>query len=183
MQLLFLFCFIATTLAYGGGGGGGGKKGKGKGGKKGGGGGEKTIKLAVNSKHVFKLMPVASSSDDAELPTLVVESGSKPLKLQMGSSSSDVEIETNHQNSKPQVKSSSSVDGALILKHYVRKPVHQFVYEKIIPQRSVHQHVMPVKEMIKTIVAQEKEDNGDGDTTTAANEYGGDDDQPMSMYE
>lgn len=136
----------------------------------------------MNSKHVFKLKSVASSSDDAELPTLVVDSGSKPLKLQMGSSSSDVEIETNHQNTKPQMKSSSSVDGALIMKHYVKKPIIQMVYEKIIPQRSVYQEVMPVKEMIKTIVAQEKDDNAGGDTTTAANEYGGDD-QPMSMYE
>lgn len=136
----------------------------------------------MNSKHVFKLKPVASSSEDADLPTLVVDSGSTPLKLQMGSSSSDVEIETNHENSKPQVKSSSSVDGALIMKHYVKKPIIQMVYEQINPERKVIQQIMPVKEFIKTIVSQKKKANGGVDTTTAANEYG-DDDQPMSMYE
>ncbi len=90
----------------------------------------------------------------------------------MGSSSSDVEIENSHKSSKPQTKTSSSVDGAIIMKHYVKKPIISKVYETLAPRRIIYQSVMPVKEFIKTVVAQEKNggDDGGGETTTEASD-------------
>lgn len=90
-----------------------------------GGGRDETINAAVFSKHYFKVKDVPSSHQDIDIPTIVINSGSTPLKIQMGSVSSDIEIEQIHQSSKPQTKTSNSVDGAIILNHFVKKPILQ----------------------------------------------------------
>ena len=104
-----------------------------------------TINAAVISKHTFKIKPFKSTSQQANIPTIVIDSGSSPLKLQMLSSSSDLQIEQDHQNSKPKVITSNSVDGAIIMKHFVRKPIIQNIREIIMPQRKIVQEIMPVK--------------------------------------
>ena len=114
------------------------------------------INAAVISKHYFKVKNVPSSSQQADIPTIVISSGSTPLKIQMESSSSDVEVTQSHSNAAPQMQTSNSVDGAIVLKHFVRKPIIQKVREIIVPQRNIVQEVMPVKEFIKTIVSQEQ---------------------------
>lgn len=106
---------------------------------KSGGCGDDTINAAVISKHFFKVKDVASSSQDIDIPTIVINSGSSPLKIQMGSSSSDIEIEQTHQGSKPQKKISSSIDGAIILNHFVKKPIVQRIHEVIVPTRKIVQ--------------------------------------------
>lgn len=167
----------------GGGGGGGGSKGYGSGGgkkKKGGkkqkkkkpqqeddsGSSEEDIEAAVISKHVVKTHTVANSGDTEDIPTIVIGSSGVPLTLRFKSTSSNLNVEQEHSNQEGKTQVSSSVDGPLILKQTIKKPVFQHLREIIIPQRQIIQEIRPVKQMIKTIVTK-GEDSG---STTEAPE-------------
>lgn len=85
-------------------------------------------------------------SKPVKIPTIVIGSKSIPLTLEMQSSSSDIKIAQNHQNTEPQMITSNSVDGAIILKQFIRKPIIQKVHEIILPKRKIIQEFRPVKE-------------------------------------
>ncbi|KAI2808742.1 hypothetical protein BLOT_006688 [Blomia tropicalis] len=122
-----------------------------------------TINAAVISRHVFKTKTVPSMSKPVKIPTIVIGSKSIPLTLEMQSSSSDIKIAQNHQNTEPQMITSNSVDGAIILKQFIRKPIIQKVHEIILPKRKIIQEFRPVKEFVKTIISK-------ADTTTESME-------------
>lgn len=109
------------------GGCGGGKSSSGKG-CGGGGGSSETpseIQAAVISSQTVKIKPFSGSSQTAKVPTIIISSGSSPLNIHFQSASSNLNITQDHTNSKPQVITSSSVDGGIILRQTVRKPILQ----------------------------------------------------------
>lgn len=105
---------------YGGNGGGGGKG-------CGGGSGETAseIQAAVISTQTVKIKPFTGSSQSVKAPTIIISSGSSPLNIHFQSASSNLNISQDHTNSKPQVITSNSVDGGIILRQTVRKPILQ----------------------------------------------------------
>lgn len=113
---------------YGKSGGGGGGGGGGGSGGCGGGGGSDTpseIQAAVISSQTVKIKPFMGSSQTAKVPTIIITSGSSPLNIQFQSASSNLNISQDHTNSEPQVITSSSVDGGIILKQTITKPIIQ----------------------------------------------------------
>ena len=71
------------------------------------------------------------------------------------SQSADLSVSQQHTNSDAQSSEASSDDGEIVLKYEVQKPVTQYVNEVITPKRLLTQKVLPVKELIKTIVTKD----------------------------
>lgn len=113
----------------GGCGGKSGGNGSGSSGGKGcGGGGSNVpseIQAAVISTQTVKIKPFTGSSQSAKVPTIIISSGSSPLNIHFQSASSDLNITQDHTNSKPQVITSNSVDGGIILRQTIKKPILQ----------------------------------------------------------
>ena len=139
----------------GGGMGGGGSSGNGYG-NSGGGSMQSQIQAAVISKHIFKTKPVASQATNVKIPEIIISSGSSPLTLKFQSVSSSLNVIQDHDNSEGQTSESESEDGPIMLKQTIKKPIIQELHEIIIPSRDIIQEILPVKEMIKTIVSQNK---------------------------
>ena len=113
------------------------------------------IPAPIFSNQRVYIKQVAGNINRAQVPTIVVESGAVPINMLFKTSSADLNVNQQHDNAAPQVQSSSSVDGTVVLKHSVKKPVVQYVNEVIVPSRYLNQKVMPVKEYVKTVVTKQ----------------------------
>jgi len=100
----------------------------------------------------------------------MIPGGVVSLPIKLITTSSEVQATQEHNNAGPQTATASSVDGPIVLKQFVKKPIFQYVYESIHPSRKIVQEVLPVKEVIKTIVAKDHGANGHWAHSTSAPE-------------
>ena len=128
----------------------------------GGGSGSKSppVQAAVISKHQVSYIDVPSTPAQELKPTTIeVKANPVPINIILKSSSSKLNIQQEHQPSKGTVQQTESEDEPHILKHTVRKPIIQEVYEMITPYRFIKQELQPVQEEIQTIVARSEKQN------------------------
>ena len=92
---------------------------------------------------------------------IVIDSSAMPLKMLFKTASANLDIKQEHENAPANAQESSSVDGEIVLKHTVKKPVVQYVYEEIVPSRYLTQKVEPVKEYVKTIISKNEPSSND----------------------
>ncbi|XP_027202693.2 uncharacterized protein LOC113796591 [Dermatophagoides pteronyssinus] len=138
----------ASGMSAGNGGGGGG----GYGGM--GGGMGETVNLAVKSNHRVSYREVESQR---MVKPITVEIGAMaiPINMIFRSQSSALNVKQEHQSAAGSNQESQSEDEPHILKHTVKKPIYQEVYEVITPYRKITQEIKPVEEEIKTLIAKQ----------------------------
>ncbi|XP_054160845.1 keratin, type II cytoskeletal 1-like [Oppia nitens] len=147
--------------SYGGSGGGGYSGGASVGGYSGGSGGAVQsggghsggiIQAAIHTRHQidFKDVPSSGAVNPA---TIEVGSSSVPLNILFRSSSSNLNVQQDHQGGGGDTQRSQSEDEPHRLIHEVSKPIIQEVREVITPFRKIVQEIQPVQEEIQTIVA------------------------------
>lgn len=115
----------------------------------------------VYSNHHLNIAKVRSSVEREEVPMIVIDSNAIPIKMLFRTASAKMDIKQEHQNAQPNVQETNSVDGEIVLKHTVKKPIVQYVYEEILPSRYLTQKIAPVKEFVKTIVTKNDPNGSD----------------------
>lgn len=78
-----------------------------------------------------------------------------PINMIFRSQSSALNVKQEHQSAAGSNQESQSEDEPHILKHTVKKPIYQEVYEVITPYRKITQEIKPVEEEIKTLIAKQ----------------------------
>lgn len=119
---------------------------------------EKTVNVAVLSKHSLKTTPVVVDADPLEPQIIEVQGGDLPVEIHFKSSTSSVKVHQSHTVShpvEPKYEQYEETPERLVTK--IHKPVIQEVREIIMPYRKVLQEINPVREEIHTVVTQNKE--------------------------
>ena len=151
------------------GGGFGAGVGMGVGGGAGAGAGE-AVQAAIISRHNIEYRNVPSSGM-ANPVTVEVGSSPIPVNFLFRSSSSNLNVQQQHEGSQGSTQQSSSEDEPHRLIHEVTKPIIQEVREVISPFRRIVQEINPVQEDIQTIVSRDQ--GGGGGAGAGANGMGG----------
>lgn len=76
-----------------------------------------------------------------------------PVNMIFRSASSNLNVQQMHEGAAGSQQESQSEDEPHYLKHTVKKPILQEVYEVITPYRKITQEIKPVQEDIQTIIA------------------------------
>lgn len=123
---------------------------------------EKTVNVAVVSKHSLETTPVVVDADPLEPQIIEVQGGDLPVEIHFKSSTSSVKVHQSHfvsQPMEPKYEHFDETPERLITK--IHKPVIQEVREIIMPYRKVLQEITPVQEEIRTIVTQNKRNDAE----------------------
>ncbi|UXI16327.1 major abundant protein BTP1 [Sarcoptes scabiei] len=110
------------------------------------------IPAAIQTRQSVQFVDVPSTGF-VQPTTIEVGANAVPVNMIFRSASSNLNVQQVHQGAQGSSQESSSQDEAHYLRHTVKKPVFQEVYEVITPFRKITQEIRPVQEDIQTVVA------------------------------
>ncbi|KAI2808040.1 hypothetical protein BLOT_005982 [Blomia tropicalis] len=117
-----------------------------------------------------------------------IESYHQPLKIHFNTRSSKLELTQSHTPNEPEVKRSNTEENPDILYHQIQKPIIHQVNEYIVPIQKTIQTILPVQNVLKTIIHKPSTDsNNNNNYTEPSNidnmetmiEYNVDENKPM----
>ena len=127
------------------------------------------ISLAVMTEKHFKLQPIHHNDDHHSPPTtnIVIKSNDNELKLKFLSQSSSIHLEQlitqpKHYHHHHHDEQQEIYEQPIRLKQVIKKPIHQDIHEIIIPTKTILQEILPLKQIIKTIVPTANNDHHGG---------------------
>lgn len=119
---------------------------------------DSAIYAAIFRKNLLQIKAINNQqfNESAIVPNIIIASENNPLTIKFLSKSSPINVEQYLQVSDypPSAHHQQTFDlMPLIVKQILKKPIHQSVHEIIMPSRKLTQEILPVHEVIKTILS------------------------------
>lgn len=120
---------------------------------------DSAIYATIFRKKLFQTKSINNQQLDEKstiLPDIIIASENNPLTLKFFSKSSPINVEQYLQvlDYPPSAHHQQTFElMPIIVKQILKKPIHQNVHEIIVPSRKLTQEILPVHEVIKTILS------------------------------